>query len=350
MWIIDCDSAWIKVDASTYRHYSGATLTKKVQLWVAKTVDGQTISSQATAAEAILKLKRADPLFWIFGQYGPQFGTREYGKVKHRTRPVCRGDSEEVFTFSLAKGEEFPQFLAAILKRKFFDNSTCLRCLSPMSAITMQVHHQVDGRREDDNAYLSCICGYPVWRVDMISYRNARIQLDQAAANWRRLQRLKTAGGKHTQAEIRQILALQGYRCIYCNVQFTEKLHPSCDHILPITCGGGDWALNIVMACRSCNSSRGNIPFRTFCKLLSPAQNKKMRSHLINRVLALDFENLPREAYTCFVTGLALHDPKHWRYLDMQKFCSSTRRNAKANRLLPRSVLSLLKEESKRSR
>lgn len=344
MWTIGRDVAWIRVDAKTYRHYCGASVIKRGRLWIGQTVAGQSISSRATAAEAILKLIKADPLFWIFGQYGTAFGVREFGNVRHSTRPVFRGDSDEVFTFSCARDEAIPSFVISILKRSFFGNALCVKCMSPMSGIRILAQDKIDGRLEDKNLYISCVCGYPVWRMEMDSYQSARIQLERIAANWRRAQRLKAAGGKHTRSEIERILAFQGNRCIYCNERFTQKRRPSCDHILPLTRGGGDWALNIVMACRRCNSSRGNIPFRTFCKLLSSTQNKRIRVQLRDRLLAIDFDRLPTDAFACFTEGLSLHEPSHWRFRDIQRWNPRARSNASANHLLPRSALGILRQ------
>jgi 5-methylcytosine-specific restriction endonuclease McrA len=43
-------------------------------------------------------------------------------------------------------------------------------------------------------------------------------------------------------------------RCLYCDEVFGVGLRPTADHILAIVDGGTNWAFNIVMACRSCNS------------------------------------------------------------------------------------------------
>lgn len=104
---------------------------------------------------------------------------------------------------------------------------------------------------------------------------------------------------------------------MYCNKRFTDAMRPSRDHVLSITNGGGDWAMNIVIACRSCNSRRGDIPFRTYCKLLSPKQNERILNLIGRRLAATDFASLPDGAELCFAKGLALHDPRHWRFVDI---------------------------------
>ncbi|MFQ5832424.1 MAG: HNH endonuclease [Candidatus Thorarchaeota archaeon] len=52
-------------------------------------------------------------------------------------------------------------------------------------------------------------------------------------------------------------------QCIYC--ESTEDL--SYDHLIPVSRGGPDISDNIVMACRSCNSSKGNRGLYEWFKL-----------------------------------------------------------------------------------
>jgi hypothetical protein len=66
---------------------------------------------------------------------------------------------------------------------------------------------------------------------------------------------------------------------------FGPELIPTRDRLLALNQGGGDWPLNIVLACRSCNSSRCDLLFRTFCRMLSPAQNKQKRNLQVNKLL-----------------------------------------------------------------
>jgi hypothetical protein len=69
--------------------------------------------------------------------------------------------------------------------------------------------------------------------------------------------------------------------------------------------GGTDWSINIVLACRRCNSHRRDIPFERYCKLLSESQNRKITSHLTRRLRALDLDRLPHEALDAFCGVLA---------------------------------------------
>jgi hypothetical protein len=141
---------------------------------------------------------------------------------------------------------------------------------------------------------------------------------------------------------MRIVLALQDGRCIYCNALFTDEKRPSEDHLLSVSKGGSDWALNIVLACWRCNSRRTYIPFRTFCKLLSPTQNKRILANLKRRLLAIDTKSTPREAFLCFEEGLAMHSPQTYSELYTLD-TRSARRNIEINKLLPRTATAILK-------
>jgi 5-methylcytosine-specific restriction endonuclease McrA len=61
-------------------------------------------------------------------------------------------------------------------------------------------------------------------------------------------------------ATTRALRARDGGRCVYCNV--TEKgsgTQLQLDHVEPKSLGGDDSPLNLVYACRRCNSARQNL-------------------------------------------------------------------------------------------
>lgn len=344
MWTISNDSAWIEAGPNSYRHYCGACITKNGRLWTATTAVGGSVPGHKTAVETVSNLMRRDPDFRFFGKWGPHVGTLKCGDVYHRLLPsgTIKGEG---FVFCTSSEGKFPEFLTSVLSKYFLGVATCVGCSKPMSSLQMQKHSQFDGLCDEQNLYLSCDCGHPVWQMESESY-NTALWAIRDAMTVPRMRRLKAAGGNHSRDEIQAILALQSYRCIYCHAPFTEKCPPSRDHLLSVSSGGSDWALNIVMACKRCNASRGNIPFRTFCKLLSPKQNQRIRVQLRSRLLAVEINQVADEAFACFVRGLALHDPKHGRYLDIQRMRATARLNARTNRVLPRSVASILKKSA----
>lgn len=164
-----------------------------------------------------------------------------------------------------------------------------------------------------------------------------------------RKQDVKAAGGKHTREEIDAVLELQKGRCIYCNALFTAAKRPTRDHLVPLFYGGTAWPLNLVLACHSCNSRRGEIPFRTFCRLLSPRQNERILQHLFRRISAIDFEN-PPDGYEDFETGLRMHLPNDSRYRMILSMKRRYRENARRNKLLPLGAIGILKEMARRQR
>jgi len=258
--------------------------------------------------------------------------------------PTVWGE-DEVFVFCLSKGGQIPKFLKTIIDKHFVGMATCVACLAPMRNLQEQRVTQFDWASSERDTYLACSCGYVVWRMDRKFYDKAGSIIRKRASNWRRTLNLREAGGKHTREEMQIVLALQDGRCIYCNAIFTDENRPSEDHLLPISKGGSDWALNIVLACWRCNSRRTYIPFRTFCKLLSPTQNKRILANLKRRLLAIDITSTPREAFLCFEEGLAMHSPQI--YGELYKLDTrSARRNIKTNKLLPRSATAILKGAS----
>jgi 5-methylcytosine-specific restriction endonuclease McrA len=62
-------------------------------------------------------------------------------------------------------------------------------------------------------------------------------------------------GGKHTAAQIRELLIRQRHRCIYCPADLRRGYHA--DHIMPLARGGSNDIRNIQLLCPTCNDSKG---------------------------------------------------------------------------------------------
>ena len=71
----------------------------------------------------------------------------------------------------------------------------------------------------------------------------------------RRARRLQ-AEGAYTIADVQAQYERQKGRCYWCNVKVGNTY--DVDHIVPLSRGGTDWPENIVIACPSCNRSRGD--------------------------------------------------------------------------------------------
>ncbi|MFT7460133.1 MAG: hypothetical protein ACI909_002821 [Planctomycetota bacterium] len=67
----------------------------------------------------------------------------------------------------------------------------------------------------------------------------------------------------------RELFLRDAHLCMYCGKQYHES-HLTRDHVIPISKGGKDRWLNVVAACRSCNTRKGNrIPEQAKMPLLA---------------------------------------------------------------------------------
>lgn len=81
-----------------------------------------------------------------------------------------------------------------------------------------------------------------------------RAAAHQALGKFKRRQQLADVRSDLTAMQWENIKELRGHLCAYCGLQkpLTQ------DHVIPVSKGGEHTAANIVPACRSCNSKKGN--------------------------------------------------------------------------------------------
>lgn len=60
-----------------------------------------------------------------------------------------------------------------------------------------------------------------------------------------------------TALEWEYILFTWDYKCAYCGVEFSDKVKPTQDHIIPLSKGGTHTKRNITCACQQCNDRKG---------------------------------------------------------------------------------------------
>ncbi len=78
----------------------------------------------------------------------------------------------------------------------------------------------------------------------------------QKSKNLRRRARVANAEGTHNAADIQAQYKRQKAHCFYCEAKLGKSYHV--DHIVPLSRGGSNWPDNIVCACASCNTSKGD--------------------------------------------------------------------------------------------
>lgn len=62
-------------------------------------------------------------------------------------------------------------------------------------------------------------------------------------------------------------------KCIYCKRKLTLE-NATTDHIIPISKGGNNSQVNLVVVCSDCNGDRGVIPFYEYLRYKDPNCNK----------------------------------------------------------------------------
>lgn len=65
-------------------------------------------------------------------------------------------------------------------------------------------------------------------------------------------------------------------KCLYCETKLTTE-NATADHIIPISDGGNNTQVNLVVCCKDCNNERGNLDFKYYLSL----KNEKKLKHFI---------------------------------------------------------------------
>lgn len=84
------------------------------------------------------------------------------------------------------------------------------------------------------------------WRTDNPEASRATVRNRRA--------RLRSSGGKHTAADIKNIGEMQRWKCACCRIDLRFKYHV--DHIVPIAGGGNNDKTNLQLLCAPCNQSK----------------------------------------------------------------------------------------------
>ena len=65
-------------------------------------------------------------------------------------------------------------------------------------------------------------------------------------------------------------------KCLYCESKLTTD-NATADHIIPISDGGNNCQVNLVVCCKDCNNERGNLDFKYYLSI----KNEKKLKHFI---------------------------------------------------------------------
>ena len=335
---------WAAHGARSFVHYCGAKVIQHgKQSWTAKKVDGALSFGYESAEQATRWIEVYDTEFWSYGSWasgGVMTDDIAFTAGFLDTREVKElNDRDHVVVLYLYRKRKFPRQNESSFKKLFLSNARCAKCDRQSTEIVLRSLPQEGGQTEHRAPHIVCICGYPVWRISWDAWSKASHGV-RDAEYWREKQELRkislrAAGGKHNVREIQEILSYQENRCIYCNVRFDNGVQATRDHLVPVIFGGTDWALNIVMACRSCNTHRGTIPFRTYCTILSPTQNRRILNSMGRRIASIELDELRDEAFSAFCKGIARKNSRHKDYQRILRKSATARRNAAINELLP---------------
>lgn len=94
------------------------------------------------------------------------------------------------------------------------------------------------------------------WRAQNVEHERAYRKANSARLLencWRRRARLREVENTLTQADVQELIVVQGGRCAECG----RKAKLTLDHIVPLFRGGPHTRRNAQMLCRSCNCSKG---------------------------------------------------------------------------------------------
>jgi len=70
-------------------------------------------------------------------------------------------------------------------------------------------------------------------------------------------------------------------KCLYCNTELNNE-NATADHIIPISNGGNNTQVNLIVCCNDCNSERGNMEFKDFLKIKNKNfKNKDIKNFYI---------------------------------------------------------------------
>ena len=91
--------------------------------------------------------------------------------------------------------------------------------------------------------------------------------------------------------ELRNLLYKSyGRECIYCD-QILVVSNMACDHIIPLSMGGGSIINNLHIVCGRCNTRKGPLTHKNFNKVLKWLSHQEidLRKYILRKLSSRDF-------------------------------------------------------------
>lgn len=165
--------------------------------------------------------------------------------------------------------------------------TTCKRCKK--KCVDVDTHFTCEGIYED--VFVDAV--QVIWSTDLellLSQEDMQRVMDgvryeaSCYAAFRRSQRLRNAGDRYTEDEVKGLFNTQQGHCYYCYEVLAEpagfKAKFQRDHYIALSEGGGNGISNIVLACQSCNYQKHNVHGDVFVRFKMEGLSEKVQTEL----------------------------------------------------------------------
>ena len=107
-----------------------------------------------------------------------------------------------------------------------------------------------------------------------------------------------------------------GSYCWYCGKEFKNKAELTIDHVFPRSKGGANDMDNIIMVCKTCNSSKGNMDlFEWYATVRKEWPPLNILIHYLKNIYLYSVENGLMDKHAEDLDGMDL--PFKWQYIPL---------------------------------
>jgi len=79
---------------------------------------------------------------------------------------------------------------------------------------------------------------------------------------------------RRTNGYAKEFISDGEHKCIYCECELNNE-NATSDHIIPISLGGNNAQINLIIVCSNCNNIRGDCEFYKYLRLKNPKYKDK---------------------------------------------------------------------------